>query len=362
MKPIRVLYGITKSNFGGAQRYVFDLAVEAKKAGHDVAVMCGGEGPLVQKLKSEGIRVISLPSLGRDVSVFSDLKTFFEIKNILKEIKPDVFHINSSKMGLGAFAARIVGIKKIIFTAHGWAFNEPRLFLSKLIIKELIWYTILLSHKTICVSKKTKRDVSWMPFIKNKLVVIYNGIARFDLAMRTDQTFTVGAVAELHKIKGLDILLNAWGKFTKIHRARLVIFGAGEEKQNLENLISKLKIVDSVELKGFVDSARSQLSTFDIFVMPSRSEAMPYALLEAGFAGLPVVASSVGGIPGIIKDGENGILVQKENVEQLVSALARLADNKELRDKLGANLKQTVSEKFSFEKMIKETFRLYSSK
>ncbi len=360
MKPLRILYGITKSNFGGAQRYVFDLAVESQKAGNEVSVMCGGDGPLVQKLKDAGVRVISLPSLDRDISILGDLKSFFEIKKILKEIKPDVFHINSSKMGgIGGLAGRLVGIKKIIFTAHGWAFNENRFFLNKILIMELIWYTILLSHKTICVSEKTKKDVSWMPFIKNRLVVIYNGIKEFELVPRIDDSFTVGAISELHKIKGLDVLLRSWKEFIKNHKAKLVIMGSGEEENNLKNLASKLNITDSVVFKGFVNNARAQLSTFDIFVMPSRSEAMPYALLEAGFAGLPVIASSVGGIPELIEDGKNGLLVQKENALELTSALIKLVDNKNLRETLGTNLKQTIISKFSFDKIVRKIFELY---
>lgn len=357
---MRILFGVTKSNFGGAQRYVFDLATEAKKAGHDVAVVCGGNGSLVQKLKSENILVFQLNTLGRDISILGDLKSFLRIKKILKQFRPDVFHINSSKMGgVGVLAGRLTGVKKIIFTAHGWAFNEPRPIIQRTIIKSFVWITILLSHKTICVSEKTKSDVTHWPFIKNKLVVIYNGIQSFDLVTRTDKSFTVGAISELHKIKGLDILLKVWAKFVQDYLAKLVIYGSGEEKENLEKLVKELRISDSVIFKGYIDNAREQLSTFDIFVMPSRSEAMPYSLLEAGFAGLPVIASSVGGIPEVVKNKIGGLLVQKENAEELASALVHLVENKNQREKFGTNLKQTISTKFSFKKMIQETFDLY---
>ena len=118
---MKILYGITKSNFGGAQRYVFDLATEAKKAGHDVSVLCGGEGALVQKLKEENIRVISIPGFGRDMDLVNDAsRLWFIIKTVHKE-KPDVFHINSAKMGgAGIFTGRILGIKKIIFNFYNF--------------------------------------------------------------------------------------------------------------------------------------------------------------------------------------------------------------------------------------------------
>jgi len=285
---MQILYGITKSNFGGAQRYVFELAEEAKKQGHDVAVLCGGEGVLVEKLSKSKIRVISLEQLQRDVSVIKEIKSFFQILKILKREKPDIFHINSSKMGgLGAFAGRTVGVKKIIFTVHGWAFNEPRLGWQKVLIKFLVWITLLLSHKIICVSKKSKADVEKWPFIKNKLFVIYNGLSEFNLVKRKDKLLTVGTMSELHRIKGLDILLLAWAKFIKKHEAKLIIFNDGEERRNLENMAKKLGISGSVIFKGFVGNARSELSCFDIFCMPSRSEAMPYAILEELFFQLP---------------------------------------------------------------------------
>lgn len=357
---MKIIYGITKSNFGGAQRYVFDLAVGAKNAGHEVAVLCGGNGPLVEKLKVEGIKVITIPDLGRDISILNDWKTFRFILKILKAEKPDIFHTNSSKMGgIGNLAGRIARIKKIIFTSHGWAFNENRNWLSKLIILKLVWYTIIFSHKTVCVSEKTKSQVSWMPFIKNKLVVVHNGIEKFELVPRTDNSFVVGTIAELHHIKGLDILLKAWAVFKKNNVGRLEIFGSGEERENLQNMAKNLGISDSVIFKGYVENARSYLLAFDIFVLPSRSENLPYAILEAGVASRAVIASNVGGIPEIIQNENCGILVEKENVSALSEALIKLANNQNFRETLGNNLHKVVTEQFSKEKMLRETLTLY---
>jgi len=339
---------------------VFDMAVGARDAGHEVAVLCGGHGTLIEKLNEENIRVIPLDTMERDISLSKEISSFFQIIKVLDEEEPDVFHINSSKMGgLGGVAGRIAGVEKIIFTAHGWAFNEPRPVYQKIIIKFFIWLTLLFSHEIICVSEKTKKDVSSWPFIKNKLKVIYNGLNKFELAHRADNSFTVGTIAELHKIKGLDILLTAWSKFIKNHSAKLIIIGGGEERENLQNMARNLGISDSVIFNGYVENARSLLSTFDIFVLPSRSEAMPYAPLEAGLAGLPVVTTSVGGIPEIIENNVSGILVEKENPEALLSALIKLFENADLRKKLGENLKKKVETEFSLDKMVRETLKLY---
>ncbi|OHA90762.1 MAG: hypothetical protein A2832_01410 [Candidatus Zambryskibacteria bacterium RIFCSPHIGHO2_01_FULL_44_22b] len=135
--------------------------------------------------------------------------------------------------------------------------------------------------------------------------------------------------------------------------------GDGEERENLENMARNLGIYDSVDFRGFVENARTYLSSFDIFVMPSRSEALPYALLEAGFAGLPVIATSVGGIPEIIESGISGALIPSDDSEALLSSLVLFYDNPRMRDRLGDFLKKSVKEKFSLEKVLKETFKRY---
>lgn len=366
---MKIFYGITKSNFGGAQRYVFDLATGAKKAGHNVSVICGGNGPLVGKLEREHIKVFSLPQMQRDISLVDEFQALHFLFRTLWEEKPDVFHINSSKMGgLGAVAARLAGIKKIVFTSHGWAFNETwRPWWQKILIKFFVWLTILFSHKTICVSEKTRKDVQF-PFVKHKLVVIHNGINEFELLDRSsartalgihDDVLVVGTNSELHRVKGLDIMLDAWERYANKSDGILTMISDGELREVLENYAKELGLSDKVIFKGYLDDARKYLRAFDIFCMPSRSENLPYALLEAGQAELPVIATSVGGIPEVIENGINGVLVPPEDSETIFSTLILLSEDKTLRGRLGGALKETVHEKFSKEKMVKETLALY---
>jgi len=168
----------------------------------------------------------------------------------------------------------------------------------------------------------------------------------------------IGTAAELHKVKGLDVLLRAWTKFIKKYpEAKLRIFGTGEEESNLKALAHELNI--DAEFVGYVPDAGEKIKEFDIFVLPSRSEALPYVILEAGAAGLAVIASSVGGIPEVIRNGENGVLVEPENTEVLFSSLLLLAENEELRERLGNKLKETILKSFSLESMFEQTFALY---
>lgn len=375
---MKIIYGITKSNFGGAQRYVFDLATEAKRAGHDVAVMCGpdfakatpGKGKLIEKLEEAGIRIITIPYLKRDISFIDEIKSFFFILDKLQEEKPDVFHTNSSKMGgLGNLAARFAGIEKIIFTSHGWEFNAPRPWWQKILIMKFVWLTIIFSHKTICVSNNTKRDLRFFPFIRRKLEVVHNGIGEFALLERSaarrglgihdDKAFVVGTLSELHPVKGLDVLIDAWGRFTAKRDAILMVLGDGEIRKNLEEQGENLDISNKIIFKGFVDNAKQYLAAFDIFCLPSRSEALPYTILEAGLAARPVIATKVGGVPEIIENSISGALVPPEDSEILFSTILLLSQDEALRNRLGAALKETVKEKFSLEKMAKKTFALY---
>ena len=176
-KSMKVLILITKSNWGGAQRYVYDLATNLPKNAFDIEVMAGGGGILIEKLLIAGIKANGELPVGRDVNIFKDIKAFFRLISILREKRPDILHINSSKIGgLGALAGRITRIPKIIFTTHGWAFNENRSLFSKILTKCLHWITIILSHKTISVSEALKNQMENWPFIIDKITVIHNGI------------------------------------------------------------------------------------------------------------------------------------------------------------------------------------------
>ena len=123
----KVLYIITKATNGGAQKYVYDLATNIPKEQFEPIVAYGTHGKLAEDLSTVGIQVLRFPSLGRDLAIVGDIKSFFEMLKIIRKIKPDVLHLNSSKAGgLGALAGRIAGVPKIIFSVHGWPFKEPR--------------------------------------------------------------------------------------------------------------------------------------------------------------------------------------------------------------------------------------------
>lgn len=374
MPKKKIIYVITKSFWGGAQRYVYDLAVSLAKESFDVAVITGGNGPLVEKLRSVGIKTINLLYLERDIAIWRDIKTFFFLFKFFKREKPDIIHLNSSKIGgLGALAGKLAGVEKIIFTAHGWAFNEDRPWLVKEIIKFITWLSLLFQDKIIAVSNAVIKDASVFPFVLKKFVLIHNGIKESPMINRIGaqnffeeklkikakpETVWIGTISELTKNKGLEYAIEAMSLIRHLPFV-FIIIGEGEKRENLSLLVARYGLQDKVKLFGYLDEAQKYLPAFDIFTLTSITEAFPYALLEAGQAGLATLASDVGGIRDIIENGNSGILVKPKKEKQLAENLTKMISDKNLREKLGGNLKETILSKFSFEKMLEETLLEY---
>lgn len=366
----RVLYLITKSNWGGAQRYVHDMALEAVKAGYEVLVAGGGDGELLTRLERVGIPTVSINSLGRDIDVFSEFKAFREIYTLLRTYKPDVLHLNSSKAGISALAGRLARVPTIIFTVHGWAWNEERPFIQKILIAIAYVATILLCHTVLAVSRSAAQQARFMPIRKRNLIVIHNGVRESNLLTREDarkillpeskRSFWIGTIAELHPIKGLPTLIEAYEHFAPdFASSELVIIGEGQQRSELERQIRIEGVSGTTHLLGHVRDASRYLLAFDVFVLASKSEGLPYALLEAGTAGVPVVATDVGGIPEIVTDGESGILVPYGDRGALTEALEQLAGNEPLKRDMSQRLKEKISQDFSIQEMCAETFLYY---
>lgn len=375
----KILFVITKSNWGGAQRYVYELATGLPQDKFEIIVALGGQGILAYKLSDTNVRIIHLQSLDRDVNPLRDFMAFRDLLRIIKKEQPDVVHLNSSKVGaLGALASRIAGVPRIIFTAHGWAFNEERSFFSRLIIKLLHFMTILFSHKTIAVSQAVAKEApAWR--IRDKVVVIHQPAtptenildkesARKQLieklpALHEDGgRLWVGIVAELHKNKGISYAVEAMGDPEIQKKAILVVVGGGQEGNALALQVHENNLEGSVFLFGFEPEAARIMPAFDIFLLPSLTEAFGYVLLEASFAELPVVASRVGGIPEIIEDGKTGLLVLPRDSDAIGSALKRLIESQNMRNVFGTAFKEHVARGFSRETSISETIALYEKK
>jgi glycosyltransferase involved in cell wall biosynthesis len=327
----KVLFVITKSNWGGAQRYVFDLATALPKDRFDVVVALGGTGHagavaglLEQKLHEAGVRTILISSFMRDVSILRDWTALQELKKIFEQEKPDIVHLNSSKAGgLGALAARLAGVKKIIFTVHGLPWDENRNPVAKMAIYIATQLTFFLSHTVITISKDNYTRARKCLFFRHKIYLIYNGVGPMDLGSGKiirdafpPGTYITGTIGELTKNKNQQALIEEAKNDTTMY---VGIVGEGEERARLEAKIKEYGLSDRVKLFGFMP-ASTVLCGFDRFALPSIKEGLPYVLLEARAAGLTIEANRVGGV-GEILDAKD---ISEFSLEQMVEKTIKL--------------------------------------
>ena len=370
-RPQKVLFVITKSNWGGAQRYVYDLATHLP-ATYEPVVACGPSqgstkpGRLIDRLVQAGVRTIVLPDFTRDVS-FSDIGAFRALYQLIKKEQPEVLHLNSSKAGaLGALAGRLAGVPRIVFTVHGWGFQENVGIVSKAFRWTVSMLTVVLSHRVLCVSENDR--LATPSFLHTKLVTIHNAIPEDPMLLTRDQAreklialganaahrddVWIGVIAEHTANKNLEVALEAFAEAHKVDgKLFLVLVGDGELRASLESCAHDLDITDHVFFAGFVPQANHYMSAFDALLLTSRKEGLPYAILEAQSAGVPVLASRTGGIPEIVQDKVNGFLCPVGDVAAFAHALASL----------NTLPPQSSTQTNSFEKMLHDTIAQYSA-
>lgn len=359
---------------------MYDLATNLPKEKFEILVAAGGNGPLFEKLREAGIRTISISGLERDIHIIKEIKIFWQLFKILEREKPNILHLNSSKVGgIGSVASFLYKIRNtlhsvphtpyphVIFTVHGWGFKEDRPWLIRGAYWIFSWLSSLFQDKIVVIN--TADYISALRFIPSrKLALIFNGISALEFLPRdearqflsqksgyalTSNTKLVGTISELTKNKGLPYFISALAmrNINNDHQDfASIIIGDGEEREILEHQIA---------LAGFIPNAYRYLSAFDAFILPSTKEGLPYVIMEAMAAGIPVIASNVGGIPDLIDHEENGLLVPPKNSKELAKAIRELTENKLLAEQLSQNAAQKIKIKFSLETMIKKTMELY---
>lgn len=376
-----ILYIITKSVWGGAAKYVYDLANNLPNDRFDIQIAAGGKNKFAREIIKRKIAYYNIHNFQRTINPFRDVFAFFEILELLFRLKPDIIHVNSSKAGgITGLAAQIYEFfshKKIcsVFTVHGWAFTEDRprwqIFLIKLSSK----ITALLYQKIICVSEFDRQIA-----IKNriapsdKLFTIHNGIDLQSIAflpkeeaqkklLKRTSPFVIGTVAEWTKNKGLIYLLKAISALKQKNcKFDVILIGSGEnpDKDKMHSFIKKHQL-KNVYLHEWVDNAASYLKAFDVFVLPSLKEGLPYTILEAMAAQLPVITTTVGGIPEIVDNNINGFLIKPKNSQLLAERIFYSMENPQETKKMAQEAHLKIIKKFSLEKMIQRTIKAYDT-
>jgi glycosyltransferase involved in cell wall biosynthesis len=385
----KILYFITQSEFGGAQRYVFDLANNLK-TDFKVAVAMGEQikkGKLAKILTENNIEYFIIPNLKRNISPFKDILALVEIIKLIKDYQPDIIHLNSSKISiLGSIAAFIIKLRvancelRVIYTVHGWVFNEPLPAWQKYFYLYAEKLTAKFKNKIICVSEFDKQTaLKYKIAPENKLITIHNGLAPINFYSKEEARkkipltpfikggLFIGSIGNLYKTKGFEYFIEAANILTheKKISATFIIIGEGSERKNLESLIKKYNLENNFTLAGEINEAAKLLKAFDIYICSSVKEGLPYSILEAMQAELPIVTTNVGGIPEMIIDPSTnsgqatGLLVKPTNAQNSANALQKLINDKNLAAELSKNAKLVADQNFSLEKMVEETKKTY---
>jgi len=378
MNQKTILYIITKTVLAGAPKYVLDLAQNLPKDEFEPVIAGGGKGTLKKQIIKTGIPYYHINNFQRSINPFKDVFAFFEVLSVLFKVRPDIIHTNSSKGGaiggLAGWIYRILAGKKVhlVFTAHGWALAEERPDWQLSIIQLISQITALCHNKIICVSRHDK-EIALENKIspEEKLTVIHNGLdlektkflareAAQKKLMGKTSDLVIGVIAEWMPNKGLLYLLEAIKKMqAQGRRFDTIIITGGQNPEKAAGLV----LIKKYELKYIfhqenIPHAVSYLKALDIFVLPSTKEGLPYTILEAMLAQLPIIASNIGGIPEIIEDDISGILIEPKNSQKLADEITKLIDNPEKRKKIAQETNKKVRE-FSLDKMIEKTKETY---
>ena len=380
MARIKILFVITLSELGGAQKVVYHIAAGLDPREFDITVTCAPGGELVNCLRNlhKGIMIVEIPELKRDISPANDLKAYFKLYALMKKNSYHIVHCHSSKAGiLGRLAAWKAGVPKIIFTVHGWGINEYQSWLVRFLYTRAERLAGVRSTNVVCVSESDLLKARRLRLVTgDKLSVIYNGLPfpekkegllHKELGIRKDDII-IGTVARLAFQKDPLFLLEvAERMITRLKRDKInsqpcfVIIGDGPLRPECEKFINNKSLQRSVFLLGTREDAAELVQDFDIFVLFSRWEGLPLTIIEAMLAGRPVVANAVGGVSELVVHEETGLLIKKLDVNEAEKALLNLMSDPGKRLSMGQSGQLRALNLFNIDKMVEKYGELYLS-
>lgn len=372
MPKRKVLYLITKDDVGGAQKYVHDLAASLNPEQFEVTIVTGGRG---------GVRWLT--NAFRPHFLFiNDLVAIGEVFFLLGRERPDVLHLNSSKAGvIGSCAAFFYNLAcrltrgsgaRVVFTAHGWVFNPDndlspfrRAFYRVLHRLAARFQDVIINVSEYDRALAVRHRIA----SAHKLVTIYNGIVHPSFLSRADARRAIAKIANYRLpitaswIGTIGRLVKEKDHATLIEAARHVpnayffVIGDGYEKQKLQLLITNYQLQNRFFLLGNIALATPYLKAFDIFTLSSIKEGLPYTMVEAMAAELPLVVTRVGGMKEIVEG--RGLVMQPREPHELARALNHYLTNPEAAREAAKNANTFYKERLQLERMVSETEEVY---
>jgi YD repeat-containing protein len=349
--------------------------IGSKDAGHQVSLACESAGRLTEETERAGLTVHLVPSMGREVHAVKDLTAVLDLSRLMKTHRFDLIHTHNSKAGfVGRLAGRLAGVPVIVHTVHGFAFHDAESAPRRFAFRELERIAARWCDGIIYISKPLEqwadrerigRDVPHR--------VVYSGIdvvafkqaggsaVRRELQI-PPQRRVVGIISKLWEGKGHEVLFKAWktvlDEWKGTETPVLLVVGEGPLEKSLRDLAGSLGIANSIVFTNFRSDIPEITAALDIAVLPSAFEGMGRVILEAMAAGKPVVASNVGGIPDLVKEG-TGILVAPGAEEPLASAISTLLADDHLRMEMGQAARNSFKDDYSSRAMVESIHAFY---
>lgn len=377
-KP-KILHVITRLDPGGSATNTIVSADQLRKHGFDTFLAYGPthdpDGSVQNLLEKLKINQIYIPHLVRNPSPFNDWLAVKQLRKTISHGHFDLVHTHTSKAGvLGRMAARACSIPSI-HTPHGhifYGYFGPILtclfiYIERLMAKhteKIISLTHIETSESLAKGIGTPQQYttihSGVPLLSFRNIGASEG-TKFRMQYGIpDTAFVFVSIGRLVPIKGFDILINAFAKAGfRQQPVYLIIIGDGEERSRLETIASGCSASERINFTGALADIRPALSAANTFVLASTNEGMGRVFIEAMAAGLPAIGTSVGGIPSIISNEKNGILVPGENIDALSAALEKAAANAALMKEMGKNAAVSVFPEYDESTMVQQLADIY---
>ncbi len=361
--PRRIAFVITRSDvIGGAQLHVFELARALRAAGHEVTVITG-EGPFVDKLRAVGVPVWPIPELIRAIHPITDARAIARLHAALRAFNPDLISTHSTKAGwLGRLVGTALGVP-VLVTAHGWLLEPGRLAAWQRVAKLAEQATAPMADAILCVSQYDRQlalDHRIGP--ADQLRVVHNALPDHPGLLAADPSRSPAKLIMVARLEPPKDPLTAIAALARLRALDWTceLIGDGPMRPQVERAIAEQGLSDRIALLGTRDDVPARLADAQAFMLITRREGFPIAILEAMRAGLPVVASDVGGISEAVVHGETGSLVAPGDPTALADALAPLLRDPELRSRQGQAGRRRFLAEFEFATHLRRIWAIYA--
>jgi len=377
--PLKVLHIITKLELGGAQINTIYTAEHLNPDRFITYLACGPGGILTQQVQL-GDRLLIIPHLIRPIHPIKDLKAFFQLRKIIKDIKPDIVHTHSSKAGiLGRLAAYSRKVPVIIHSVHGFSFSPFQSFFKRTFFSIAEKLISRITRHFIFVSRDDMQTAEQKGLLRPTLTysLIRSGFPfeKFlqiqthseKLALRqqyqiSPQDFVCGIIAPFKPQKGLLHLIEIASRVLADPplQKKVIFFLAGDGAQRplLESKLMEKGIETHFRLPGFIFAIEKMIDIFDLGISTALWEGLPQSLVQLRIKKKAVVASDIPGNREVIRQGENGFLVKLEDYDTFARQIRLLVEDDEARERLANFINEDFSP-WNADNMVQEQERLY---